>query len=396
MQVSDSQHVVKILKEWISEGKIGTNERLPAITTLANELHVTRHAVYAAIRQLENDGWFYKQRGRYFVCRPVQPPGLVAASQSIVILADPAEMNFTNMLVPGYDRSIEVGAMLATRQALLHPLDMDPARLEANPVELKQLISQRPVGFISFHKTLIHELSRSALQTIVDSGLPVVVYNGGEMFHDFDTVESDHDHGAYELTKLLIERGRKRILRFVPIQEEDEHDQPWLISRHQGHERAMHEAGIESMPVLRCSGMPTEVHSEQEFEFQVNLAAGALAKYIVDENPIDAVMAVSDGFCFPLITACRHFKKEPNVDIDIVGYDNYWADALIRNWELLPPLATVDKHNFELGKTLVDLLMDRVNHRITEPARHQLIKPDIILLESTSSHLRQHPFASSP
>ncbi len=391
MQISDSQAVTKIIKEWISEGKIQSHERLPAITKLADEFNVTRHAVYAAIQKLEKEGWFYKQRNRYFACQPVRPQGLVAASQSIVILADPVEMNFTNMLVPGYDRSIEVGAMLATRQSMLHPLDMDPARLDVNPVEFKQLISQRPVGFIAFHQTLIRELSQRALRMIAESCLPVVVYNGSETYNDFDTVESDHEHGAYELTKLLINRNRKRILPFVPAGDEDGPDPAWVDHRQQGYERAMREAGLEMMPALRCSGMPTAIRTEQDFEFQVNLTAGAMARYIVDERPIDAIMAVTDSLCPAIIHACRRFKKRPNIDIDIVGYDNYWSDTLIRNWEPTPPLASVDKHNFELGKALVDLLLDRINHRIEAPFQHRLIKPDIVLLESATSRHHRHP-----
>ena len=52
-------------------------------------------------------------------------------------------------------------------------------------------------------------------------------------------------------------------------------------------------------------------------------------------------------------------RKEPNRDIDVVGYDNYWHSAQERAWQGSALLATVDKDNRRLGAQLVGLLTER-------------------------------------
>ncbi len=388
MKISASQNIVRNLIGRIEDGRLNPNALVPSIRSLAEEFQTTKHSVHVAIRQLEKEGWCYKEGSRYFVAKPaLEGSGMITPAESVVILADPVEMNFNNLLVPGYDRSIEVGAMLSVRHFLLHPLVWDPRRFEQEPRKLRHIIDRRPIGVIVFHNTDIAELSEPLLNKIRNAGIPVAVYGNGRQFEKFDTVESDHEYGMYMLTRYLIQRGRRRILRLVPFSKKHESDLSWFAARHRGYDRAIAEAGLEPLDPLHMEDGTTLSGNQREFEHSVHLISGLLTEHMVCNEPVDAIMTTSDGDCFPVISACKRFRRIPHRDIDVVGYDNYWMDSFSRNYEPTPPLATVDKHNFELGKALVDLVLARARKELPAKAEHRLIRPEIILPEEMKKRI---------
>lgn len=69
----------------------------------------------------------------------------------------------------------------------------------------------------------------------------------------------------------------------------------------------------------------------------------------------------------------------PNGDVDIVGYDNYWAECEERAVESAFPLATVDKCNPELGGELVHLLMERIEGQLPDEAQCRMVTPRLVV-----------------
>lgn len=83
-------------------------------------------------------------------------------------------------------------------------------------------------------------------------------------------------------------------------------------------------------------------------------------------------MAVSAGSSPVIAAVLKLLNKEPNVDVDIVGYDNnIWQEIASPFSPKILPLARVDKQNFAMGKALVDLLINRKKggHQ-TQPERN--------------------------
>ncbi len=371
------------IRQMIQSGRLEENERLPSVRELVRQLNVTRYAVCQAISHLEMDGYLYKQHHRYFVRKTPKQHQALSIADSIVILADPGQINGSNLLIPGFDRIIEVGAMIAARQAHMNVLTVDPDPLNDNfEEELINVLAERPRGVIAFHGTLIHEPNHQILDVFKSKGVAIAIYGNGPDYTNYDTVESDHEFGAYELTKLLISKGRRRILPFMPLQVDMDTRPLWLKARLKGHRKALDEAGIEPMPELNCPATPHEMETKEEYYTAVRIVAGHLLEYLKGDNPVDAIMAISDKFIFPLTAACRDlFDLDVTRDILITGYDNYWSDSHLKRWDPARPFATVDKHNFELGGELIKLISGRINSEITGKPVHRLVKPELIVTE---------------
>ena len=371
----------RLIRQMIEDGELEENERLPSVRDLVKQLNVTRYAVCQAINRLELDGWLYKRNHRYFVRKTSKKQQALSIADSIVIIADPGQINASNLLISGFDRIIEVGAMVAARQAHMNVLTVDPDHLNDNlEEELIDVLAEKPQGIIAFHGTMIHEPDRLILEIFKSKGVAIAIYGNGPLFTDYDTVESDHQSGAYELTKLLISRGCKQILPFMPLQVDMDIRPLWLKARLKGYRKAMAEMDLEVMPELSCPSMPCEMETKEEYDTSVRIAAGHLLEHLKGTNRIDAIMAISDKFCFPLTTACRElFDLDVTKDVLITGYDNYWSDSHLKRWESTPPFATLDKHNFDLGGELIKILSGRINGEITGKAIHRLVKPELII-----------------
>ena len=381
-----SGNVTHMIRQWIQTGKLSDGQRLPTVRDLAERFNSTRYTVHESIKQLHKDGWAVKKGRHYLAANPlkVDYDHLTVATNSIVFLSEIAAITGRNALSPGYDLMIEYSAMLQARGRHINVVSLDPHSLGnvADEELVERLTREKPNGVITFHNTLFSEPSLAVLHGLKSKGIATVTYGNDPEFNEFDTIESDHESGAYALTKLLIKRGCKRILPFMPLQILASTTPLWLQLRLRGYIKAMQEASLKPLPELRCSMMPCDIPTKMVYHDAVRTAAGYLVEYINRPDPIDAIMAISDTFCFPLTTACRElFHLDTNKTILITGYDNYWKDTLLYEWEPVPPFATVDKRNIDIGGHLIDMLMARLTGKITSPVRHELIEPQLVITD---------------
>jgi len=134
----------------------------------------------------------------------------------------------------------------------------------------------------------------------------------------------------------------------------------WLGPRRAGYERAMLEAGLEPLPPVAAPGSPYGVDDREGFDRTVRHFLGYLAPLLVGPARPDALLLDTDGHVPPFASACRLMGLEPQKDVWLVGYDNYWREDPIRRFEPTAPLATVDKRLYEVGREMTNLLVERV------------------------------------
>ncbi len=374
---------LRAIRQWIDDGRIGRNERLPSVRAIAGELEVSTHGVWTAIKQLEQDGWIGRS-GRYHIVAktPANTP-LSLASDSIVILGEAAEVGYHDLLATGFDRNLEIGAMLATRHHQLYSLMLSPQMLDEQ--RLDRLVAEQPRGVISFDNTLLPGAGQNILDRFRQANVPVMIYGSRDRWPEYDTIESDHEAGAYALTRLLVERGCRRILRYWALAEGTNTHVSWLKQRNDGYERAITEANLEILPPVQYNDLTIHIETREQFEHWSCLVAGHLVKHFGSSDlPVDAIMVVSDGFIFSIGSACRILGKEPGRDVLIVGYDNYWQQSHDRQWiSDIHPLATVDKCNRDCGRELVNLLMARIGGELPDEPQHRRIRPNIVVIDQT-------------
>lgn len=371
---------IRTLKQWIQQGQLPAGEQLPAENELARLLDVSRTTVRAAVKSLEETGLLrYNQNRRRIVVGTTQRrSGFV--SDSIVILThlqDKPPGGNPLQLQTGWERYIQIGLIEAIREAGLHALTVQVDLLRDDLS--KSLVSEHPRGLVVMRPSLHPSASLELAITLRDQNVPVVFYGYTDLAK-FDTVTSDSAAGCYDLTKWLISTGRRRLLRVWPLT--DGVIPEWRRHRCAGFEKAIAEAGLELLPELNAPNLWDPANDTREnFQMRVRLMVGYLFDHINGPNPVDALVALTDGDCYVLAAACRILGKEPHRDISIVGYDNYWKDSSDHRWEATGPLATVDKLNIKLGYELMHLLKARMDGLLPAEPQVHMIKPELQIVD---------------
>lgn len=372
------------LRQLIREGRLPAGEQLPSERELADHLRIGRSTLRLSLKQLEEEGMIRSQgQGKKWIVSSSSGPGWTVLSRTVAILTDPpgSPPLFPAMRTTGLHRFIETGAVEAVRSAELHAMLLDCTNIDDK--EMKRLASERLRGVIVLHPVLETEAGRRGLGILRQGGVCVVGYGHSSDFADYDTVASDHAAGSYALTKWLIEHGRRRILRYCPQGRWSSDAIPgWLIQRGKGYEQAMTEAGLTPLPPLSIPNTRPSSGESVARDLATHTAAGYLAPHLLNANPIDAIMGLSDGHIPELAGACRILGKRPNEDVALVGYDNYWADMVDMKQGEIAPMATMDKLNLDIGQELIRLLLGRCARELPVTPQHRLVPPRLVEIDS--------------
>jgi DNA-binding LacI/PurR family transcriptional regulator len=374
--------VIRAIKDWIADGSLIPGEALPSERDLSTRLHVQRPTIRRALQILETEG----------IVRTVSPKTRVVTQNrrlmehSIVVISPPVRpKELVEKREPGWSfmmfEAINRGVVAAGYNLLVIHTD------RVTPEHLDRVISGRPSGVI------IPEVQDESeryhwIEAIHAAGIHVVTFGDGDQLQAFDRVVSDHEAGSYMLTRLLIKRGCKRpLMLFTPG-----NSHYWVRQRRAGYERAMSEAGLETLPLIVCgpTSAPPNVEPDtpQAFDAIRRHYAGYLMDYIgplAKNKPIDAILAASDGDTFGIAGACRMLGAQPGKDVLIVGYDNYWRECHEMDCEPSIPIATIDQHNPRIGAELVQLLIDRESGSLPPGVVVRRVQPDLIQTDRSSS-----------
>lgn len=374
---------LRTLRKWIAEGKLPAGELLPTEFALMDLLKVSRTTVRAALSQLENEGLIKTgENRRRFVHHPGQPAAnhrMMANTVGLLTLPVTVPLAVQKRRAsPVWERFIQVGAVEALQQAGKDALTL---QLSGDYEErLERLQTDRPYGLIGLHDGLKSTPAWPSIEALAKTGVPTVIYGFGPNYPHCDTVASDHAAGCAALTRLLLKRGRKRLLRIWTLDHPQQPLPGWLIERNRGFEEAMQESAHPVLPALHVPINLREENSEETFNLRRRLLAGFLLEHVTGANRVDAILAASDSVFFPLAAACRQLGLKPGEDIDLVGYDNNWRESIYRTWEPAIPLATVNKNNLSLGHELADLLIARAENKLPAKRQHRLLSPDLVMV----------------
>jgi LacI family transcriptional regulator len=174
-----------------------------------------------------------------------------------------------------------------------------------------------------------------------------------------------HVEGAYKATRHLLNLGHKRIAHIGGL--------PWhtdAISRREGYERALAEAGIALDPALLFEG---------DFEEQSGLTV--TEKLLASGTPFSAIFASNDLMAYGAgLALYRHGRRVPH-DVSLVGFDDQPSAAYT-----CPPLTTVRQPTIEMGMAAARALLDQLRGRgFALPA----FNTDLVLRDSTGPALNR-------
>lgn len=361
---------LRLLRQWILQERLPRGERLPPEQVLSAELQVSRTTLRAALAQLEEERLIEPTRygrGRVVSASVFRSKGLLART---IVLIDPSlDEDESYVEEHGCQRQIREYASRVVHGLGLHSMMLNTRSCEE--LEIRELVEQAPHGVLLLGPM---QSRQNLVENFLQHRVPVACYSDAWESKDVSSVHVDHRAGAAEITRWLLDRGHSRILPCWILEPAEE--PKWLTERAAGYKATVEGKGVAAMQPVECRVPNIAPTSRDDFEMEARLIAGHLVEYLGSADPIDAIMATSDRAAIAIAAACRIFGKEPNQDIQIVGFGNSWAQCPENEWERQRPVASVEWPVRQIADELIDLVMNP-----PEQARSRVIPPRVVSAE---------------
>ncbi len=353
----------------LDAGEFPSGASLPAERTLALRLAVSRVTVRAALARLEHRGVIGPNphgRGRVVRARADGEATHPLVTRSVVVLSLLGQHG--NADAPPWYLRTDAALVRDLHQRGWFALTVGAERFDRAQCEL--IARSRPRGAVIGTGGEGAE-GLALARALSSAGVRVVTTSDDPAWDGFDRVLFDHEAGGELLAESLIARGCRRLL---PIAQADPPGgrQPWWLERRlAGIGRALARHGLPRLAPVEMPFVPDGIEDPARHDLRVRHCVGYLVDRIrPDGEPVDCVLALSDGDVFPLTGACRLLGITPR----IAGYDNYWSQSAARAWEAMPPLATIDRGDAELGRALSETLFAPPS-----PPLRRLIAPRLVI-----------------
>lgn len=365
------EQVVHEIRMFIGQNAMAPHTPLPSARTLAQRLGKPRRTVDRALARLSQEGVLQQNTKRGYNVAPRKDPINPFAEMTVLVSNVKPVANDPHS-EPGWHHFITNGAANALKQAgrvvlMCHPKE--------HPGLWEQLTEYPPRGVV-----MTAGVDSHVLNIVRRLSVPATVYGGSDSFAAFDCIDSNHEQGGYELGRFLIARGCRLLVQVWNRPAQDY----WEFERRVGLKRAQKEAGVPTIQEIVVSGFPTEnkVKNRKDWLTAVETLAAEMEDILAGPEHADAILVPSDGAIFGAAAAVRYFGMEPNRDVIVAGYDNYWRDCGSRKWEDFQPLVTIDKQNEQAGRELVKLLEARWNGELPDSPVHRLIPPRLVFTDT--------------
>jgi DNA-binding LacI/PurR family transcriptional regulator len=377
--------VVRALRELLSEGTLGSGERLPSERILAQRLGASRDTVRSALRDLASRGLISPSRAR-MRRMIVAGPGSAAAggsslmAKTIALFSDfPISPDRFASMPKGFESRVFTESASLLQSAGLHVLAIQSSTFTENDVA--SLVGHQIGGMILLVNFSDSEIGVKTIEVARARHIPLVTYGNSKALESCDRCWSDHEAGAYQLTQWLIARGKKRVQPFWRFAA----PHYWLQCREIGYQRAMRDAGLTPLEPIRTPDLALgDGNRRESFEHAVRMIAGYIIPATAGPDAADAFMVASDPHAYELSAALQLIGRRPEA-FPIVGYDNSYLALPARAWSPKGPDATMEKDNSAIGRELATLLLDRMNNRLPPEPQMRLVAPRLIEVESPPS-----------
>ena len=179
-------------------------------------------------------------------------------------------------------------------------------------------------------------------QALRDCRVPVVVT--GQRFPEVPCVYNDDRSAARELTRLMLDRGRKKIVYIGG----NERDQAVGLLRRTGVQDALTMAGQNGEDLMRvcCTAFTME---EGERCMQELLTACP---------ELDGVVCVTDTVAFGAMRALKQAGRKIGGDVSLAGVGDSWAGSVTE-----PGLTTVQFYQKQIGEEAARMLLQMLDEK---------------------------------
>jgi DNA-binding LacI/PurR family transcriptional regulator len=250
-----------------------------------------------------------------------------------VVVSDIENPHFSEAI-----RAIEDDAYNHGYTVLVCNTDESPAKQRTY---LEMMIDERVLGVVLSPS----DPADLTISTVIESGIPVVAFDREVTDPRADAVVVDNVKATWTATDLLLRNGRTDIV-FVGGRPEVETG----AERLDGYELAMRGAGLTPRSVTGG--------------FRAIGARQAVTALLSGSDPLDALIVANNLMTIGALQALRDARVDVPEGVALVAIDDPpWA-ALVD-----PPLTTLAQPVRRMATDAMELLLDRVSGRRTEPRR---------------------------
>jgi len=213
---------------------------------------------------------------------------------------------------------------------------------------MRAVISEQVDGILFLNDELEADQMRIVIDQIQDAQIPVVFCNVAYDDFDMPSVLIDYEKATYEITKELINNGKKDIYFASTVRK-------YTINAHKlnGYVKAMKESGLEPL-VIRTSG-DVSINTLHFEEF-------------IKNKKFDALISVRDSIAISFMNCAIKAGFRVPEDISVVGLQNTKYAVLSR-----PTLTCVDTPVYDIGAVSMRLLTKYMQHE--EVNENKIILP---------------------
>ena len=174
-----------------------------------------------------------------------------------------------------------------------------------------------------------------------DCRVPVVVT--GQRFADLPCVYNDDRSAAHDLTRKMLEHGRKNIVYIGG----SEQDPATGIARRQGVQDALREVG------LNADGLPRACCAA----FSMEEGHRCMEELLARCPQLDGVVCVTDTVAFGALQVLRAAGRKVGEDVGLAGIGDNWAGKVVQ-----PGLTTIRFYQKQVGQEAARMLLQSLEH----------------------------------
>ncbi len=229
------------------------------------------------------------------------------------------------------------------------------------------------------------DLTRSALQRLFKSDIPLVIMSGG-IWPERSYVSANFRRGGELQAGHLLNLGYRRPL--ILMGEGDQrHDS--VAKRVEGALSAFEAAGL-SVPLVRGPATEREGSEARPLDASYQPGYEAMARLIRSGEVPDAVVCINDYIAIAAIQACHDHGLRVPEDIAFIGFDNSTAGVYS-----IPRLTTIHQPTREIAWKTVEVLVEEIRNGGPRNGTPEMIEMDCHLVPRESCGCKLNSTSSS-
>ncbi|MCL2058451.1 MAG: GntR family transcriptional regulator [Oscillospiraceae bacterium] len=335
------EEIIEYIKEQIERGAYQPDDKLPTEQVLAQMFHVSRITSTRALNELQSMGLIVRRQGSGSYVASKQARGAPQHSEKYIAMIIPyvALQGRLHEILQG------ISDTLARRgyHLIIYNSGLDSAS------ERTLLLRARTNGMCGI--ILYPKVDNTNIDIVYDmyiNKFPILLVDKKYSDIPISNVCVDNHKGAYDVTRLLLDRGHRNIGFVTNRRMEEVYS---IRERYFGYCEAMRDFDV---PVNFEFVVRSDMDVQDE-PTSIQQAADISQKLLL--GGATALFAVSDVVAFKVLKGCESVGVRVPDDLSLVGFDNLPQCAYTT-----PPLTTCEQDFIKVGELAVELLLRQIEH----------------------------------